>query len=254
MRKRAVLAVVVTAAIAGFFAGAWWHAELSLEPPRGPAVAPIAFPRPEVDDSAARPPPVETVLRPLALPTGAADPCATTTAALQLTTRTLAALQREADQRDERRTAREGTPIRDRPAATEEPRFAPERLRSAISEAFTQTRVPGRVAGLDCTEWPCIVFGRIRGTEDEMEKLEGAKALASYERDILTVLLWVVTDEAANAAPIPGLPGRPEQSLFAFALYPRGLERPLTENVDRRVRTRTAELWNTMSPSDETGR
>ena len=81
-----------------------------------------------------------------------------------------------------------------------------------------------------------------------------ARALAAYEGDILTVLLWVVTDEAANAAPLPILPGRPEQSLFAFAFYPRGLERPIAENVDRRLRTRTAEVWNTMNPASETGR
>ena len=44
-----------------------------------------------------------------------------------------------------------------------------------------------------------------------------------------------------------------EQSLFALAFYPRGLALPVAENADRRLRSRTAELWNTMSPADETG-
>jgi hypothetical protein len=251
MRKSVALAFAVIAAIGGFFGGAWWHAVLALEPPRGPSVAPIAPPKvadapkplsPEPAQAPSPPPP----------DTREKENCPQTTNALVLATQSLAAAQSELRAREEKSLAREGQPV----ATPEksEPRFEPERLRAAFADALTQTRVPGRVDGLDCSEWPCIIYGRIRGTEDEMEKLEGAKALAAYERDILTVLLWVVTDEAANAAPVPGLPGRPEQTLFAFALYPRGLMRPVAENIDRRLRTRTAELWNTMNPSDESGR
>jgi hypothetical protein len=175
------------------------------------------------------------------------------TQALEQTRVQLTQAQSETVKREQQRSQREGTPIPpgSRP---KEPRFEPETLRGAVTTAFTEARVPGRVDGLDCTEWPCIIYGRIRGTEDEMEKMEGAKALAGYEKDVLTVLLWVITDEAANQAPLPVLPGRPEQTLYAFAWYPRGLERPFAENLDRRLRTRTAELWNTMSPTDETGR
>lgn len=194
-----------------------------------------------------------TIPVPAAAPPREDPRCPEATAALLTTTTQLIAAQTELRQREEQRVAREGVPA---PIASgsREPRFTPEVLRQAVSDALTQTHVPGRVDGLDCTEWPCVIYGRIRGTEDEMEKLEGAKALAAYERDVLTVLLWVATDEAANEGPLPILPGRPEQSLFAFAFYPRGLERPIADNLDRRLRTRAAALWNTMSPADETGR
>ena len=87
-----------------------------------------------------------------------------------------------------------------------------------------------------------------------MEKLEEAGALAAYEEDILTVLLWTATDEAAREGPLSFLKERPEQSLFAMAFYPRSADaRPAAENLDRRVRSRTADLWNTMNPADETG-
>ena len=134
------------------------------------------------------------------------------------------------------------------------PRFIPRALKDSVALAFTQTKVPGTVQGIDCTEYPCILFGRIRGAEDQMEKLEEAGALAAYEKDILTVLLWTATDEAALEGPLSFLKERPEQSLFAMAFYPRSNEpRPAADNLDRRVRSRTADLWNTMSPADETG-
>ena len=121
-----------------------------------------------------------------------------------------------------------------------------------MEQAFIQTRIPGRVQGIDCAEYPCIVFGRIRGAEDQMEKLEEAKTLAAYEEDIMTVLIWSTTDEAAREDPGAMTAVRPEQSLFAMALYPREAGAK-ADNLDRRIRSRTADLWNTMNPADETG-
>ncbi len=152
------------------------------------------------------------------------------------------------------RTEKEGTPIPTRPTPTA-PRFASTSMTGALQAAFTSTNIPGRVDGVDCAEYPCIVFGRIRGAEDQMAKLEHSKSLAVYEEDILTVLLWSATDEEAkNAAETrhesdDGL----EQSLYAVALYPRADKQQMGDNLDRRIRSRTAELWNGMSPADETG-
>lgn len=79
--------------------------------------------------------------------------------------------------------------------------------------------------------------------------------MAAYEEDILTVLLWSATDEQAKDAAEArhesdeGL----EQSLYAVALYPRADKQQLGDNLDRRIRSRTDELWNGMSPADETG-
>ena len=257
MRRRlgGVVAVLVSAALS-FVAGSWWHAELSTERPTDPVDAPIAVA-----------PAVKTPSPPLPPPTGVRrddatarvvepqdlERCKSLAGAFTAVTSELSAARLELQRRDELRVAKEGSPVATDARPTD-PRFVPEKIRSAVADAFSQSKVPGRVQGLDCTEWPCIVYGRIRGAEDQMEKLEGAKALAAYEGDIMTVLLWAATDEAAREGPLPFLPGRPEQSLFALAFYPRGAERALTDNIDRRLRSRTAELWNTMSPGDETGR
>ena len=80
------------------------------------------------------------------------------------------------------------------------PRFASTSMSGALQAAFTSTSIPGSVDGVDCSEYPCIVFGRIRGAEDQMAKLEHSKSMAAYEEDILTVLLWSATDEEAKVA------------------------------------------------------
>lgn len=246
------LVIALFAGVSGFVAGSWWHASFEREPPQGAVVVPIAH-LCECPPCAA---PAQTAVQVVPADAGSAaetPACAPLATALAVSRDEATALRAELRRREKQRVAREGTPLQPgtRPR---EPRHQPEAQRAAVIEAFQQAKVPGRVDGLDCSEWPCIVYGRIRGTEDEMEKLEGARALAAYENDVLNVVLWVVTDEAATGAPLPILPGRPEQMLFAFAWYPRGLERTLADNVERRVRSRTAELWNTMSPSDETGR
>lgn len=152
------------------------------------------------------------------------------------------------------RTEKEGTPIPARPASPA-PRFNSTSVTGALQAAFSTTSIPGTVDGVDCAEYPCIAFGRIRGAEDQMAKLEHSKSMAVYEEDILTVLLWSATDqEAKDAAEArhesdEGL----EQSLYAVALYPRADKQQMGDNLDRRIRSRTAELWNGMSPSDETG-
>lgn len=128
-------------------------------------------------------------------------------------------------------------------------------MSAALQAAFTTTSIPGSVDGVDCSEYPCIVFGRIRGAEDQMAKLEHTRSMAVYEEDILTVLLWSATDEEAKDAAEARHESDDdlEQSLYALALYPRADKQQLGDNLDRRIRSRTAELWNGMSPSDETG-
>jgi hypothetical protein len=152
------------------------------------------------------------------------------------------------------RVEREGTAIA-APPTPPASRFAQAAVSSALQSAFASTKIPGGVNGVDCSEYPCIAFGRIRGAEDQMPKIEHAKSMAAYEEDILTVLLWSATDEEAKdeAEEKHEADEGLEQSLFAIALYPRTDKAALGDNLDRRIRSRTADLWNGISPSDETG-
>lgn len=205
MRLRPSLLVVVLLSMgSGFLAGAWWYSAKMIEPPPGPSVAPITHP-PSIELASHVPPPAEQ-MRPtfLAAESGPLKDearCLECTTALTAATLQLATVRDDLRAHEEQRLAREGKPV---PEAEHpnEPRFAAEKIRDAVSGALTQSGVPGRLQGLDCSEWPCIAYGRIRGAEDQMEKLEGAKALAAYESDVMTVLLWAATDEAAREGPL----------------------------------------------------
>jgi hypothetical protein len=147
---------------------------------------------------------------------------------------------------EQQRRELEGTPVP--PQGGQPERYSQAALTSAVTLAFQQSRIPGRIETVDCAEFPCIVYGRIFGDEDHVERLERAKALAPYRGDVMTMLLWTATDEALARR---SGEERPERLLFAFAFYSRDQKLRIGDNLDRRIRARTAELWNALRPDDE---
>ncbi len=147
-------------------------------PPR--AIAPCPQPAPEVQGPPPRlaGEPVRTVAAPIVVDPHDATACPALATAVSTCARQLDSSQLELKHRDELRTVREGTPVPP-PTSAPPPRFTPKTIRDAVALAFTQSKVPGGVQGIDCAEYPCIIFGRIRGAEDQMEKLEEAGALAA---------------------------------------------------------------------------
>jgi hypothetical protein len=158
----------------------------------------------------------------------------------------LASLQGAVRADEEERLGERGTVI---PTSSRTPglRFQQPALTAAMTAAFPDAHVPGRLDGIDCSEFPCILFGRIAGTEDEMEKLEHARSLAPYDDDISSILLWTVSDDEARDKD-----AHAEEELYAIAFYTRDDQQALGDNLDRRIRARVGDLWNTMRPSDET--
>ena len=131
------------------------------------------------------------------------------------------------------------------PPADVPARFGAEALRGAVASAFEQARVPGRLEDLDCGEYPCIAFGRLRGDEEDMERVERARAFAAYRDDVLTLLFWAASDESAPRE-------RPrETGLFALAFYTAADRTTRGAGLDRRIRARTVDLWNTIQPGWE---
>lgn len=177
-----------------------------------------------------------------------------TPATLAACTDQLVSLHQAAAAAEEDRIAQQGAPI---PPPTDElaPRFRQGALAGSVTRALAQAKLPGGVDGTDCTEYPCIVYGRINGTEDDVEAFEHAHAFDVYDDDISNILLWVQTDEAAEAA--AERHGRrdehAEQMLFAIAFYSHQDASTRGDDLDRRIRWRVTELWNALNPSDESG-
>jgi hypothetical protein len=160
----------------------------------------------------------------------------------------VARLTAQLAERDRVQREAEGTPI-PQPERVPE-RLGKEPLTAAVSRALVEAKVPGRMESVDCAEYPCIVFGRLESDEEDFERVERAKALVPYGGDILTTLLWAATDERYQQQRAPGAPSR-ERALFAMAFYLQEDRARLGDDLDRRIRVRTAELWNVLRPDDE---
>jgi hypothetical protein len=108
------------------------------------------------------------------------------------------------------------------------------------------------VETVDCSEHPCIVFGRLQGDEAMVAELEDSKFFAQYDDDVGVMLTWASGDHEREGDSKPGLEREkpPEVSLFAFAFYSHEDKARHGEALDRRIRTRTAEYWNASRPDE----
>jgi hypothetical protein len=145
---------------------------------------------------------------------------------------------------ERRRKELEGEPIAARTDTP--PRFQAPGLVQTFERAFAQTRLVGKVESVDCTEHPCILFGRLRGDEEGVATLEDAEPFAAYDDDVGVMLTWASGDHGHEGGVKPGLQREkpPEISLFAFAYYTHEDREQHGEMIDRRIRVRTAEYWN----------
>lgn len=134
-----------------------------------------------------------------------------------------------------------GKPISPPPDGIE-PRFSGPALTGSVGQAIGQSGVAGEVQHVDCSEYPCIVFGRLVGDEEDMEEIERAAALSEYDADVLTLLFWATTADSSEAA------GPKETGLFALAFYTSDDRASSGAELDRRIRARTVEFWNTDRP------
>lgn len=160
---------------------------------------------------------------------------------LETLTRELASLRRENQELRDEHTELVGEPL---PQPTEiEPRFSGPSLTASIGQAIGQAGVDGKVEHVDCSEYPCITFGRLAGDEEEMEEIERTAALSQYDADVLTLLFWATSSDASDA------PGTKETGLFALAYYTQDDRATDGTALDRRIRARTVEYWNSDRPA-----
>lgn len=137
-------------------------------------------------------------------------------------------------------------------------RFAAAPIATSLRGALEAEGVDGEIEGVDCSEHPCIAFGRLRGDEEDVEEVERSPALDAYRDDVLVLLLWATTardsspdPERAPETPEPTTPratAPEETAIFALAFLPRD---GVTESLERRIRARVFEVWNVERPGRE---
>jgi hypothetical protein len=209
---------------------------------RTSGAAPAAAGRKDADDAddarvdTAAPVPTTTTTTTPGVPRPAAAP-GSCEAALQEQTEKLATLEK-------RRKELEGEPLAARTDTA--PRFQSAGLVQTFERGFALTGLVGKVESVDCTEHPCILFGRLQGDEEGVATLEDSAPFSAYDEDIGVMLTWASADHGHDGAPKAGLRREkpPEISLFAFAYYTHEDREQHGEMIDRRIRARTAEYWN----------
>ncbi len=124
-------------------------------------------------------------------------------------------------------------------------RFGGPSVSRSVHAAIEQVGVPGGVESVDCEEHPCIVFGRLAGDEEDMEEIERSAALSEYQSDVLTLLFWATTASPEEVT------SSPETGLFALAFYSFEDQAEFGEALERRLRARVMEYWNSDRPGVE---
>ncbi len=151
----------------------------------------------------------------------------------------LAALRQQMGKRDEERTlAHEGKPI-PKPASLPD-RFEPDRMRRVFDQALKEAGFQSaQVSEVDCTEYPCILYGSGFGDRNDMEKLKGAAAFKEYDDDSTSVHGWGVGKKDAGV-----------RNYFGVALYPDDADGGggRNDDFDKRLDYRMRQYWEASKP------
>lgn len=130
------------------------------------------------------------------------------------------------------RKAQEGAPV---PFPRElAPRYQQEEVLRAVTEALKTAALPGEVRSIDCSEYPCIVYGESRvrepGVLDGYLRKSADALRRSYptEQDAVSTSYW----SSSGKDPASG------QGVFGVAIYPRPPEGEDDGELRRRLRFR----------------
>lgn len=131
------------------------------------------------------------------------------------------------------RRATEGAPIR-APAGVDE-RFTNEkRLVETFNKALKEAGFDkAQVSNVDCSEYPCIVFGNGFGERDDIPKLMKSSAMSDYRDDHTSS--WGFSRS-----------GDPASRFFAIAVTPKGSERD--EAMEKRINFRVQQMEEVSRP------
>ena len=121
-------------------------------------------------------------------------------------------------------------------------RFEQAALVDSMTAAFAQQGVAGEVTTVDCTEYPCILYGRLQAVEvttepnlDRMLALLESPPLAAYQEDgrQLRAMVHPPNEEGQASA------------IFAVSWYPKEDHEAREEEIVDRFRRRFNEMFET---------
>lgn len=150
---------------------------------------------------------------------------------------------------EEMRQEREGLPV-ESPDDLEE-LYKKDALLGAFQSAIAEGDLPAQVTAVDCTEYPCIVFGEAVGEKGRawaekvrfMDQLMKHPALSPYADDASQrISVWRQQEDDENGEPT-------SSTAFGVSLYPKSDENLRGPEINKRVDYRVGEVLDP-SPGD----
>jgi hypothetical protein len=123
-----------------------------------------------------------------------------------------------------------------------DPRFGENALRDAFDKAFAEIGAKGEITSIDCSEFPCIVYGEV-DTAAQREALEEAGAFKAYKADAHSVNAWSTTVKDQSGTP-------KAKHQFGIALFPRNDDKSQREAIGKRLKYRNEQVYEAMRPDD----
>lgn len=129
-----------------------------------------------------------------------------------------------------------GVPL-ERPASLD-PRFEADALRDAVTKALAEAGLEGSVTSVDCTEYPCIIYGDSKSGSgpEEFRKLRETSAFSAYAEDSQQGMGWIFGK---------GPTGGPKRHLFGLAVLPKDDAKAREAELRKRLRFRSQQMAST---------
>ncbi|WP_434347662.1 hypothetical protein ACN6A1_06305 [Myxococcus virescens] len=115
-------------------------------------------------------------------------------------------------------------------------RFQEAALVESIGKALAQAGFEdASVSSIDCTEYPCIVYGEGMAGRDDFERLSETSAFSEYRTDRQQAFGWRMGGTDA-----------PEKRYFGLALYSRDESPQRQEALNQRIQYRSRQMQQTL--------
>ena len=112
-------------------------------------------------------------------------------------------------------------------------RFDQEKVRTAVNAALKEAGFDGEATAVDCSEYPCLVVGEIKGGafgRDESSRLNEAAALGGYKDDSKQSFGTSVESNGQL------------RNLFGVAIYPHAVDDDEQQRIAKRLRYRFGDI------------
>ncbi|MCB9547911.1 MAG: hypothetical protein H6706_18995 [Myxococcales bacterium] len=119
------------------------------------------------------------------------------------------------------------------------PAYSADALRQNFTAALKEAGYDGEVTEVDCTEYPCIVYGKLNDHDGtELHQLMEAEALSVYGTGSNNTSAWGGTKKDAN--------GQHDEAVFGIAVHPKEEDVARRKQIAKRLSHRHQQFWDAL--------